>query len=102
MSSRPAPNANACKPKPKSDQTKAFVAAVLPAATAVGPAAHNMERIRTSLRPNWQSKVEEVGLTFHTPEGQPYWDESVHYQLTSAEVDTLERAGNDVYELCLK
>ena len=61
-----------------------------------------MERIRTSLRPDWQSNVEEVGLTFHTPEGQPYWDESVHYQLTSAEVDTLEKAGNDVYELCLK
>jgi glutathionylspermidine synthase len=61
-----------------------------------------MDRIKTSLRPDWQSKVEEVGLTFHTPEGQPYWDESVHYQLTSAEVDTLEKAGNDVYELCLK
>jgi glutathionylspermidine synthase len=61
-----------------------------------------MNRIITALRPNWQAKVEEVGLTFHTPDGQPYWDESVHYELTSAEVDTLEKAGNDVYELCLQ
>ena len=59
-----------------------------------------MERIRTIPRPDWQARVEEVGLTFHTPDGVAYWNESAHYKLTSREVDVLEQAGNDVHELC--
>ncbi len=31
-----------------------------------------------------------------------YWDESACYELTAAEVDTLEAAGNEVYEMCLQ
>lgn len=50
---------------------------------------------------NWQSKVEEVGLNFHTPDGQPYWDESVYYQLTSQEVDTIEAAANELHMRCI-
>ena len=61
-----------------------------------------MRRIQTSPRPNWQQRVEEVGITFHTPEGKPYWDESAYYQLSAQEVDVLEKAGNDVYQLCLE
>lgn len=59
-----------------------------------------MERIKTSTRPDWQGRVEEVGLTFHTPDGIPYWNESAYYKLDSREVDVLEKAGNDVHELC--
>jgi glutathionylspermidine synthase len=59
-----------------------------------------MQRIATSPRPNWPARVEEVGLTFHTPNGVPYWNESAYYQLSSREVDALEKAGNDVHELC--
>lgn len=61
-----------------------------------------MRRVRTSPRPDWQQRVEEVGLTFHSPEGQTYWDESAYYELTAAEVDVFEKAGNDVYEMCIK
>lgn len=42
-----------------------------------------------------------MGLTYHTPEGQIYWDESAHYQLNSREVDALEKAANDVQELAV-
>ena len=59
-----------------------------------------MQRITTSPRPNWQSRVEEIGLTFHTPNGVPYWNESAYYKFTGAEIDALEKAGNDVHELC--
>jgi glutathionylspermidine synthase len=59
-----------------------------------------VQRIATSPRPNWQARVEEVGLTFHTPNGVPYWNESAYYQLSAREVDVLEKAGNDVHELC--
>jgi glutathionylspermidine synthase len=59
-----------------------------------------MQRIITSPRPSWQARVEEIGLTFHTPGGVPYWNESACYQFASREIDTLEKAGNDVHELC--
>jgi len=61
-----------------------------------------MERIAIPPRADWQSKVESVGLTFHTLEnGEPYWDESACYRFTAAEVDTLEAAANGMQEMCL-
>ncbi|RXH57745.1 glutathionylspermidine synthase family protein [Granulicella sibirica] len=62
-----------------------------------------MKRISLAPRPDWQSKVEAVGLTYHSPEVMPYpyWDESAAYEFTSSEVDTLEAAGNTMQEMCL-
>jgi glutathionylspermidine synthase len=60
-----------------------------------------MNRIAISPRHDWQARVEDVGLSFHTPGGQKYWDESVYYQLTAAEVDTLEKAANDLHTMCI-
>lgn len=59
-----------------------------------------MRRVESEPRRGWQSKVEELGLTFHTP-GEPYWYESAYYELTSDEVDTLERATNRLQEMCV-
>ena len=61
-----------------------------------------MKRTAMPPRRNWQAKVEEVGLTFHTIDGVPYWDESACYELTAAEVDTLEAAANEVHERCIE
>ncbi len=61
-----------------------------------------MHRIRLDPRPNWQRRVEEYGLTFHTLGGVPYWDESAAYQLTSREVDQLELATQMLHEMCLE
>lgn len=63
-----------------------------------------MNRIFLTPRPNWQSNVEQHGLTFHSPAAmapQPYWDESAAYQFTAAEIDTLEAAGNELQTMCL-
>jgi glutathionylspermidine synthase len=63
-----------------------------------------MQRLTLNPRPDWQSKVESVGLIYHSPEAmapKPYWDESACYQFTSAEVDTLEGAANGMQEMCL-
>jgi glutathionylspermidine synthase len=63
-----------------------------------------MQRISLTPRPDWQSKVESVGLTYHSPEAmapRPYWDESASYEFTAAEVDTLEAAANTMQEMCL-
>ena len=56
-----------------------------------------MIRRTLSPRSDWQSKVESVGLTFHTIDGATYWDESACYELTASQVDTLEAAANEVH-----
>ncbi len=61
-----------------------------------------MQRIPITPRNNWQQTVESQGLIFHTLEnGIPYWDESAAYQFTTAEIDTLEAAGNKLQAMCL-
>jgi len=53
-------------------------------------------------RPSWQEHVEdELGFIYHTIDGAPYWDESACYVFSRAEVDTLERATNELQRLCL-
>ena len=63
-----------------------------------------MQRITLTPRPDWQAKVEEQGLTYHSPSAMaphPYWDESAAYHFTAAEIDTLEAAGNELQTMCL-
>ncbi|MBS1709716.1 MAG: glutathionylspermidine synthase family protein [Armatimonadetes bacterium] len=61
-----------------------------------------MRRVAHDPRPDWQARVEAVGLVYHTTDDGPYWDESAHYELTAAEVDLLEAATNELAELCLR
>ena len=62
-----------------------------------------MHRLPIPPRPDWQRKVESVGLTFHTLDsGEPYWDESACYVFTPAEIDQIELATQELNELCLK
>jgi hypothetical protein len=60
-----------------------------------------MRRITTDPRPNWQKRVEEFGLYYHTIRGEPYWDESAFYQFTAYEIDKLEEATNALHRMCL-
>lgn len=53
-------------------------------------------------RPNWREKVEALGFDYHTIEGQLYWDESIAYEFTAAEVDILEEASQRLEEACLE
>ncbi|MCY3018161.1 MAG: glutathionylspermidine synthase family protein [Planctomycetota bacterium] len=61
-----------------------------------------MKRINSTPRDGWQKKVESVGLTYHTVDGRPYWDESACYCLSAQEVDDLEAATNALQELCIQ
>ena|GEM_PF-1040116 len=61
-----------------------------------------MRRVDISPRRNWQKRVEEVGLTFHTAGGVAYWNEAACYELTAAQVDELELATNTLHGLCLE
>ena len=60
-----------------------------------------MQRHAISPRHNWQTKVEEIGLTYHTHDEGPYWDESAYYELNAREVDELEAAANTLHQLCI-
>ena len=60
-----------------------------------------MQRITTYPRANWQSKVEELGFGFHTQDAT-YWDESVYYEFSTREIDSIEKATNNLWEMCLE
>ena len=60
-----------------------------------------MQRLTLVPRQGWPERVEQNGLTYHTHEGGPYWDETTAYQLSAREVDVLEAAANALHALCL-
>ncbi|MEO6163858.1 MAG: glutathionylspermidine synthase family protein, partial [Candidatus Binatia bacterium] len=61
-----------------------------------------MKRITIPARPDWEKKVEEIGLIYHHTEGQRYWNESVYYSFRSAEIDRIEVASNELHQMCLE
>jgi glutathionylspermidine synthase len=58
-----------------------------------------MRRIASPPRADWEKKVEAAGLAWHTPEHQPYWNESAFYEFTAAEIDLLASATNQLEEM---
>jgi glutathionylspermidine synthase len=56
-------------------------------------------------RPDWVQKIESVGLTYHrlgaTAADGVYWDESVAYAFSMAEVERIEAATAELHRLCL-
>jgi len=61
-----------------------------------------MKRHVCEPRSDWRTKVESVGLTYHSHESGPYWDESACYELSAADVNALESAANTLHTLCIK
>lgn len=60
-----------------------------------------MKRLVQAPRPDWQRRVEDIGLVYHSHEEGPYWDESVAYELTEPEVLRLENAAGVLHRLCI-
>jgi len=66
-----------------------------------------MKRHEMKVRDNWTARAEEVGFTYHTAGHKSesgsgtYWDESVAYEFTAAEVDELEDATQELHARCL-
>lgn len=60
--------------------------------------------IRNNIVPrrDWEDKVSELGLIWHTADGEPYWNESAYYQFTRRQITEIEKASVDVYELLLE
>ncbi len=60
-----------------------------------------MKRIPIAPRDDWQRKVEQWGLLFHTEEAGVYWNESAYYSFTSTEITEIEKATNELHAMCL-
>lgn len=61
-----------------------------------------MRRLTVTPRSNWQTRVEKVGLTFHTlADGSPYWDETAYWEFSSGEIDRIEAATAEIQRLAL-
>ncbi|GEN75722.1 glutathionylspermidine synthase family protein [Chryseobacterium hagamense] len=60
-----------------------------------------MKRTASPIRKNWEEKLENLGFGYHSLEGL-YWDESHYYEFSMQEVDTLEKATAELWQMCLK
>jgi glutathionylspermidine synthase len=60
-----------------------------------------MHRVTERPRADWESQVEALGLTYHTIDGQRYWDESAHYRFTRMEISRLENATRELQRMCI-
>ncbi|HEX8390146.1 MAG TPA: glutathionylspermidine synthase family protein [Candidatus Saccharimonadales bacterium] len=63
-----------------------------------------MKRLTTAQRPDWETTVHNQGLIYATttaPDGSTfnYWGEGNYYTLTAADIDTLELAANELFEM---
>ncbi|PKB25090.1 glutathionylspermidine synthase [Novosphingobium kunmingense] len=58
-----------------------------------------MRRLTLQPRSNWQARVEEHGLVWHSDADGPYWDESACYEFTLPEIATIEDATEEVQRL---
>jgi glutathionylspermidine synthase len=59
-----------------------------------------MQRISTTPRQDWQRKVEELGFNFHSVDG--YWNENAYYRFNMDQINIIEKATNDLFELNLE
>ena len=60
-----------------------------------------MQRLSLPPRADWETKVESLGLIWHTAGGAPYWNESACYSFSLGEIAVLEKATSDLYAMFL-
>ncbi|WP_435607780.1 glutathionylspermidine synthase family protein [Pseudomonas knackmussii] len=60
-----------------------------------------MRRLAMPPRPDWRERCEAVGFTFHSIDGL-YWDESVAYEFSLEQIETLEAASVDLHQRYLE
>ncbi len=59
-----------------------------------------MKRVHTQPRPYWQEKVEALGFGFHSIDA-PYWEERAYYSFSYKEIELIEQATAELWEMCL-
>ena len=60
-----------------------------------------MNRLSVRPRPDWQAAVERLGFSFHTTDGELYWDESVAYEFSLKQIEEeIEAPTAEIEQLC--
>jgi glutathionylspermidine synthase len=61
-----------------------------------------VQRLPVTPRADWRAHVErDLGFSFHTIGGAPYWDETACYRFTAEEIDGIEAATEELEEMAL-
>lgn len=60
-----------------------------------------MQRVKVHPRYDWQTKVVQQGMNFHTINDKIYWDESVCYEFQSNLIDKIENVTKVLHDMCL-
>ena len=62
-----------------------------------------MQRFVMTPRADWVNRADELGFAHHSPDGEPYWDESASYCFTLGQVEEhIEAATRELWDLCLE
>lgn len=62
-----------------------------------------MRRLEMPERPDWRNKAEQVGFSFHSADGRPYWDETGAFAFTLAEIEeSIEAPAAELEEMALE
>lgn len=63
-----------------------------------------MKRKQFAPRLDWEQQHKNIGFDYYnlpSNDGTPYWSEGAAYEFTFKEIEALERAANEVHEMCL-
>lgn len=58
-----------------------------------------MQRHSIKPRRDWQNKVAKLGLVWHSSQEEAYWNESAYYSFDAIEIEKIETAANEIYEM---
>ena len=62
-----------------------------------------MQRIPCPERDDWRATAESAGFTFHTIDGERYWDERDYYAFTLTEIERrIETPTGEIEAMCLE
>jgi len=61
-----------------------------------------MKRLTLEPRADWRARAEALGFSFHTIDGDLYWDERAAYEFSAAEIDAIEDATAELDRMCLQ
>ena len=61
-----------------------------------------MKLHKLRIDPDWKSRLESIGYGYHTMDGVPYWVDDLYYELTNREADTIYKATQQLWDMCLE
>lgn len=61
-----------------------------------------MRRHTIPPRADWRDRAAALNFDFHTIDDAPYWDESVYWEFSADEIDTIEDAADELHALSLQ